>query len=157
MSHFTIKRLPEPDHPRDLSGTAHRPHVITSTAFNAWHNGRYPEHAEAVHRRLEARHVEQAPPSEYVWLIGTGGVLVDEGTLRTTHGAALRDLRACVAAGPHVAREDCACSGAERPLLTPSKWCEGAEAPAPATVVVNQHPRSQGARREAASKSSTTG
>jgi len=86
MPHFTIKRLPEPEHPRDLRETAHRPHVVTSTAFSAWHNGRHPDHAEAVRRRLAARDLEQAPPSDYVWLTGTGGVLVDEGTLRATHG-----------------------------------------------------------------------
>ena len=86
MPHFTIKRLSEPEHPRDLAGTAHRPHVVTSTAFSAWRNGRYPVQAEAVRRRLEARHLEHAPPSEYLWLMGTGGVLVDERSLRTTHG-----------------------------------------------------------------------
>ena len=86
MPHFTIKRLPEPEHPRDLHGTARRPHVVTSTAFSAWHDGRHPEQSEAARRRLAARHLEQAPPSEYVWLIGTGGVLVDEGTLGVTHG-----------------------------------------------------------------------
>ena len=40
---------PPPDHPRDLPATSvHRPHIITSTAFSAWHNGRYPQQVDAV-------------------------------------------------------------------------------------------------------------
>ena len=57
--------------------------IVTSTAFNARHQQRYPLQRDAVQSRLHTRHLgeQRAAAADDLWLVGRGGVHVEVGLL----------------------------------------------------------------------------
>lgn len=70
---FTVRRLPVAEHPRDLMPSQRSGHIITSTAWWAWLEARWPRWSNAVRSKYRTRGLK---PGDTVEVFGTGDVLV---------------------------------------------------------------------------------